>query len=78
MGDPPRAGKPGKLLESVCYCTFVLWPLEGGNWGSPSLRVIAPHVDRGELSFSATLSILEFQPSFQISRIKARLGIILA
>ena len=50
MGDPPRAVQPGKQLESVCYRTFVLWPLESGNWGSLSLRAIAPRADRGELS----------------------------
>ena len=50
MGDPPRAVQPGKLLESVCYRTFVLWPLESGNWGSLSLRAIAPRADRGKLS----------------------------
>ena len=47
MGDPPRAVQPGKLLESVCYRTFVLWPLESGNWGSLSLRTIPPRTDRG-------------------------------
>ena len=52
MGDPPRAVQPGKLLESVRYRTFVLWPLESGNWGSLSLRAIAPRDDRGELSWS--------------------------
>ena len=50
MGDSPRAVQPGKLLESVCYRTFVLWPLESGNWGSLSSRAIAPRADRGELS----------------------------
>ena len=55
MGDPPRADKPGKLLKSVRYRTFVLWPLESGNWGSLSLRAIAPRDDREELSLSETL-----------------------
>ena len=50
MGNPPRAIQPGKLLESVCYRTLVLWPLESGNWGSLSLRAIAPRADRGKLS----------------------------
>ena len=57
MGDSSRACKPGKLLESVCYCTLVLWPLEGGNWESLSLRAIAPRADRGELSCMSTLSV---------------------
>ena len=52
MGDPPKAVQPGKPLESVCYRTFVLWPLESGNWGSLRLRAIAPRADRGELSMS--------------------------
>ena len=50
MGDPPRAFQPGKPLESVCYRTFVLWPLESGNLGSLSFRAIAPRADRGKLS----------------------------
>ena len=61
MGDPPRADKPGKLLEPLESGAIVLvqWPLEGGkggNWGSLSLRAIAPRADRGELS-----NIFEFQ-----------------
>ena len=63
MGDPPMADKPGKLLEpleSVSWCTCT-WPLEGGkggNWGSLSLRAIAPRADRGELSYVMVLNFL--------------------
>ena len=50
MGESPRANKPGKPLKGVSCFTFVLRPLEGGNWDSFSLRAIAPRADRGELS----------------------------
>ena len=63
MGDPPRAVQPGKLLESVCYRTFVLWPLESGNWGSLSLKAIAPVLTGGNCH-NLKLENLEFSNHF--------------
>ena len=61
-------------LENT-FVLFVLWPLEGGNCESLSSRAIAPRVDRWGTVILCKLSILEFQPYFQISSIEDRLGI---
>ena len=68
LGESPRANKPGKPLKGVSCFTFVLWPLEGGNWDSFSLRAIAPHADRGEVSCMRNFKMMRSNCLMHIGR----------
>ena len=44
---PASLGNHWKVCAIVL---FVLWPLDGGNWGSLSLTAIESRADRGKLA----------------------------